>query len=79
MIAFPGVAITSMNARPPLSAISIDASSGLIPSTAVAIAKPIGSSIATAPMFDIMFVSSTVKRINPRITRYGLFPTCWKI
>jgi len=75
VIAFPGVAITSMNARPPQSAMIIDASRGLMPGISVDIARPIGSSIATAPMFDMIFVNRTVKMMSMRMARYGLFPT----
>ena len=62
-MALPGVAITNIKANPPLRAIIIAASNGLISGISVAIAIPIGSNIATAPIFDIMFVSKIVRII----------------
>ena len=59
-MAFPGVAIINIKANPPHRAIIIEASKGLIPGISVDIARPIGRSMATAPIFDIKFVSNIV-------------------
>jgi len=68
-MALPGVAITSIKAMPPVRAMIMDASSGLIPGISVDMASPMGSNMATAPMFDIIFVNNIVKTIMMRIAR----------
>ena len=68
-MALPGVAMTSMNANPPLRAIIIDDSRGLIPGISVAIARPMGSNMATAPIFHMTFVNKIVNMIMIKMTR----------
>ena len=62
-IAFAGVAITKIKARPPAKAISIAESNGEILGISVAMARPIGRITATAPVLDMIFVKITVMTI----------------
>lgn len=78
-IAFPGVAIIKINAKPPLRATNNADNSGLIEGISFANAIPMGKRTATAPTLDMILVSSIVMSINPKITKIGLLPTMEKI